>query len=143
MTASKKKYLLGMLTLSAVFIGGFNIWRYLTDTYFPLKDARPIIEKLSSGDEIEIRDATFAIRGRTLVDFPNGSRRSIPLEDHKPLRGAGEEKVRHLLLDMLGTTTNRNVLSAILEMCTTGEGLDLANTRRARGQSDKTIIMFA
>ncbi len=139
MTTRIKKYLLGILALSAVFVLGFNIWRYLTYTYFPLKEAQPIIEKLTSADLAALGEALLQIRGYTSHSEDGRNYQLIPIEDHKPLRGAGEEKVRFLLLDMLATTTNRNVLDGVLFMCTTDEGVDLANTN----EEARTIIADA
>lgn len=121
------------VTLTAVAAGGVVMagavaWRYVDSTYLSLKEAQSIIQKLSSDDPAVIGDGLYEIQGFSRHYLPDGKRERIPLPNHKPLRGAGEEKVKELQLDILRTATNRNVLGGIL-LSSSPElgGVDLAN----------------
>ncbi len=124
------KAMVFIAAMLAIVVIGAVVWRYVDNRYLALKEAKPILEKLASGSEDEIAEASLAIRGYYGYYLPGGrTYKNALLEGYKPLHGEGERAVRQLLLDILATSTNRNVLSSILAGFTglEGEGLDLVN----------------
>ncbi|MBM4165032.1 MAG: hypothetical protein FJ222_11425 [Lentisphaerae bacterium] len=126
-----KRRLLILALIALCVSSGMVAWRYYNNTYLPMKEAQPIIQKLSTGKREDISYACRAIRGYTGQYVPDGKGKTFklfPIEDHKPLRGVGEAKVKQVMLNILATETNRNILSSVIIACQPDRGwVDLAN----------------
>lgn len=133
-----RKYLLTTIVVCAALIVCILARSFYVNIYLPLREAQPIIEKLTSGNYDQIRAGLLQLRGYT-GKYEGRNFQLTPIPNHRPLRGPGEKKVKDLLLHMLATTPDRNILDGILFMCGRGEGLDLVND----GDEAKQIVVDA
>jgi len=133
-----RKYLLTTIVVCAALVTCIIAMSFYFNNYLPLREAEPIIEKLTSGNYDQIRAGLLQLRGYT-GKYEGRNFQLTPISNHRPLRGPGEKKVKNLLLHMLSTTPDRNILDGILFMCASSEGLDLVND----GDEAKKIVVDA
>lgn len=118
------------VAIPVLIIIGIVSWRYINYHYLPMRQARPILEKLSTGNPQEIQKAAYIMRGLEPKVTEDGEVRfTADIQDHQPLEGVAVERVEKKILEILPSIEDEKALERILQTIVLGQTMYVDGNR--------------
>jgi hypothetical protein len=138
-----------MITASAVVLlvvsAGVVRW-YINNYHIPMRQARPLLDRLASEDPQEIQKVAFLLMGLQPMVTAEGevrmkNRKNDEIKEHHPLGGIAAKRVERKILELLPKIEDQVALDRVLHVITPtpSAGLDFSRY----GEEEWRIISAA